>query len=121
MIQSGDSGRRRSYLTLAGWYGAALVIPTAVFAVGDSSSAGYEGRESSCTAANNCLTAVPDAAQVLRITMVFLAVSLVVALPLRAYLMRAWRLPALAGTVAALTSWWVTVLLYCAGLALLSR
>jgi hypothetical protein len=105
------------------WYAAALIVPAGLTAVFSSSTpvGGVSGRADSCDTGINCLLNAPDGTDVFKAAAVFLVLSLVIALPLRAYLFRSWKLPVLAATVATFTAWFSTALLGCLGLTLLAH
>ncbi len=123
MAEDRTRARRRALTALALWYAAALVVPAALTSLTSSSTTvgGLNGRADSCTTGINCLLTAPDGADVFRAVASFLAVSLVIALPLCAYLLRSWQMPVLAATVATFAAWWCTVFLLCFGLPLVPR
>jgi len=115
--------RRQGWTALALWYAAALVVPAGLTALVTSSEpvGGLNGRTDSCTSGIHCLLDTPDGSDVFRLGAGFLAVSLVVAVPLCFHLLRAWKLPVLAASVAAFVAWWVTAFALCLGVPALLR
>jgi hypothetical protein len=113
---------RQAGTALLLWYAAALVLPAGLIAATSSSTpVGGGGRVDSCTGGINCLLDAPDGGDVFRLAAGFLALSLVIAVPLCAYLLRSWKLPVLAATVATFSAWFLTPMIWCGGLALLAR
>jgi hypothetical protein len=111
MVESRKGGfAGRAYAALAFWYAVIWCIPAAVAAMLNSSDSGQpgvtyvDGRATDCTGQFGCPTQT-NIGSVLTITAVALAPSLLVAVPLCAYLARKWQMPALAGFVAAVTGW----------------
>ena len=104
--------RRRAWVLLVRWYAVAMVPPVILLLTLDD--------DPSCTVANDCITGVPSGRQLFPTAVLFLLASSVIAVPLCAYLVRLWELPATAATVAALTAWFVTPMLLCGSVALLS-
>jgi hypothetical protein len=104
-------------------YAVALIVPAGLVAATSSNTpvGGLSGRADSCASGINCLLDAPGGADVFKAVAAFLVLSLVIALPLRAYLVRAWKLPVLAAVVATFTAWFSTALLGCVGLTLLAR
>ncbi|BCY08657.1 hypothetical protein [Actinoplanes sp. L3-i22] len=102
---------RRAFTALAVWYAVVWCLPGALAAVVNASTAGsmpgyteVNGRLEKC-GGMFCPTAPADVPSVLVTTALVLAPSLLVAVPLCAYLTRRWEMPRLAGFVSALLGW----------------
>ncbi|WFE35447.1 hypothetical protein [Micromonospora sp. WMMD975] len=115
-LASGVLGR--AFAWLAFWYTLACVLPVGLLVIvrwpQGGTTPGYSyvnGRSVECTGKFGCPTASVDVGAELYDMIVILAPTLLVAVPLCAYLVRRWQLPALAGFVAAVTGW----LLLCLG------
>ena len=123
MIEDRGPAWRRGLTALGLWYAGALVLPAGLTAVASSSEpvGGLNGRSDSCSSGIPCLLDTPDGSDVFMLGAAFLAASLVVAVPLCLYLVRAWKLPVLAASVSALAAWWVTGFGLCFGVPALLR
>ncbi|MGV9805344.1 hypothetical protein [Micromonospora chersina] len=109
-----DSRARRAYGALAFGYAVAWCLPASLAAIMNGSEAGstpghsyVDGRLEECIGQFGCPSEPVDIGAVLQGTALILAPSLLLAVPLCAYLARKWRTPALAGFVAAATGWTV--------------
>lgn len=107
-----DGRTGRAYTALAAWYAVAWCLPASLAAMMNGSEAGsvpghsYVGsRLEECAGQFGCPSEPADIGAVLQDTALILAPSLLVAVPLCAYLARRWQMPALAGFVAAATGW----------------
>jgi hypothetical protein len=119
VTSSNTSARGRSHVALAAWYCAAVVVVAGVAALFEPSPVGgVDGRVGVCVPASRCVDPTP---RIFAEGSLLLAATLVIALPLCAYLRRKWEMPVLAGSMAALTAWWVSGLLYCVGGLWLAR
>ncbi|GGN97794.1 hypothetical protein GCM10010112_90440 [Actinoplanes lobatus] len=103
---------RRAFTALSVSYAVAWFLPAALAGLLDDSDPGVQpgytvvsGRVQSCAGDFGCPTGPPDIGGILQDTGLALLPSLLVAVPLCAYLARGSRIPDLAGVGAALTGW----------------
>lgn len=106
-----DRASRRAFTALALWYAVAWCLPGALAEVDNASKVGttpgwreVDGRMEKCGGIF-CPTPPADIPSVLVTTALVLAPSLLVAVPLCAYLARKWEMPRLAGFVSAFFGW----------------
>ncbi|MEU4162896.1 hypothetical protein [Actinoplanes sp. NPDC026670] len=113
MTGESDGIIRRAFSTLAFCYAMIWCLPVALAKMmNDSdppgSTPGYSyvnGRRESCKGDFGCPSEPADLGGVFQSTGVALIPSLLVAVPLCAYLARKWQMPVFAGIVAAVTGW----------------
>jgi hypothetical protein len=108
------------------WYAFAALAPIAVgtFVLGADFldlGAKREAPFKPCTEPMACGPWFPDGWDVFRFTAAFLVVSVVIALPLRAFLVRRFESPVAAGSLAAVTAWTASALGACCVSGLLAR